>query len=246
MTVKELKTQLRDYLHVTPSHDSEGLATLNRLFLQALNNARTWAERENDFAAAQVRGTLLIPAGKGGDLTAVSLEDDTTVSVKSIINVFLENPLGSGNLYPLRRRPRSTYVGSVQRSNMLAPVHYPPDWHYPDSPHTSVDACSEVLTFGNRLYLQPNLTADASVVVDFYKWFAPYRNDSDSDFFTEHGSDFLLWKALCECNYRLEVYVPRQEGTLTPPTELRDQAWDSLLKYDAWLHEEGREHRLIT
>lgn len=243
MTVGELKQQVKDYLHIGSGHDASDLIIINRLVLQALNNARIWAERENDFALALVHGTLVVSPATGGELTAVDVSGDT-VTIKSIVNVFLEEPSGSGNIYPLRRRPRKTYVGAAQRSNLLQDARLPDDW--PVAPPSVANVNMEVLHFGNTLFLEPSPSNNATLIIDGYRWMPAYTDDADTDFFTEHCSDFLLWKAVIEVNHRLEIYAPRQEGTLTPPTNMRDEAWEAVLKWDSFLHEEGREHALIT
>lgn len=243
MTVGELTQQIKDYLNVGSGHEAGDLVIVNRLVLQALNNARLWAERENDFALALVHGTLVVSPTTGGSLAAVDV-DGATVTIKSLVNVFLEEPSGSGNIYPLRRRPRKTYVGAAQRSNLLLEARLPDDW--PVTPPSVASVNMEVLTFGDSLFLEPSPSANTTLVIDGYRWMAPYTLDADTDFFTTYCSDFLLWRAVIEVNHRLEIFAIRQEGTLAPPTTMRDEAWESVLKWDSFLHEEGREHSLIT
>lgn len=244
MTIGELKQQVKDYLHIGSSHGAGDLTIVDRLVLQGLNHARLWAERENDFALALVHGSLTVSPATGGALTAVTVSGLGTVSIKSIVGVYLEEPSGSGNIYPLTRRPRKTYVGAAQRSNLLREARLPDDW--PVTPPSVANVNMEVLTFGGSLFLEPAPSANASLLIDGYRWMPTYDDDADTDFFTLYCSDFLLWKTVIEVNHRLEIFAPRQEGTLTPPTTMRDEAWESALKWDSFLHEEGREHSLIT
>ena len=81
--------------------------------------------------------------------------------------------------------------------------------------------------------LQLAKRAERSLVVQYYQ----LENDPTGR---------LLVGALIEANHRLEVYVQRQEGTLPPPEARRDEAWESVLKWDAFLHESGREYTLLT
>lgn len=53
-----------------------------------------------------------------------------------------------------------------------------------------------------------------------------------TDWMFEHGFDYLQWATICELNYLLKVYLPRQEGGLAPPTNERDRALDFLIRWD--------------
>jgi hypothetical protein len=253
MTVGELAQQVRDFLHVGASHDAADLVIINRLILQALNNARIWAERENDFALALVHGTVVASPAVGANLEQV-LVGGEIVSIKSLLNVFYEPTAGSGELFPLRRRPRSSYVGSLRRTNLLEESAGPWGSYGHQLARTAPEVtsgptagiCAEVLTFGNSLFIEPSANADVTLTVDGYRWMPVYQFDSDSDFFCRYCSDFLLWKAVIEVNHRLEIFAQRQEGTLPPPTTMRDEAWESALKWDGFLHEAGREYTLLT
>jgi hypothetical protein len=254
VTVGELSQQCKDLLHIGASHDAADLVIVNRIVLQALNNARVWAERENDFALSLVHGTVVAAPGTGASLDQV-LVDGEVVKMKSIVASYYEPVAGSGEMFPIRRRPRATYVGSLRRTNLLA-GSYGPYGGYGSRPlprlatevHDGLGGGggTEILTFGNSLFIEPAGTTDITLWLDGYRWMRPYQYDTDTDFFTEHGSDFLLWKAIIEVNHRLEIFAQRQEGTLPPPTTMRDEAWESLLKWDAFLHESGREYTLLT
>jgi hypothetical protein len=243
MTIGELKQEVKDYLHVGASHDATDLVIVNRLVLSALNKARKWAERENDFALAMVHGSVTVSPTTGGSLASVAVSGVGNVAMKSLVNVFLESPTGSGNLYPLTRRPRRVYVGMVQKSNQLMEARLPDDWPT-EAPSTVATVNMEVHTFGGSIFLEPSPTVSVTLVLDGYRWMDDYTDDADTDFFTEHGHDFLLWHAVVSVNHKLEVFAQRQEGTLSPPTAARDEAWESLLKWDSFMHEEGREHTL--
>jgi hypothetical protein len=253
VTVGELSQQCKDLLHIGASHDPADLVIVNRIVLQALNNARVWAERENDFALSLVHGTVVAAPGTGASLDAV-LVDGEVVKMKSIVASYYEPTPGSGEMFPIRRRPRATYVGSLRRTNLLAGSYGPYGGYGSrplprlacEAPDYASAASVEILTFGNSLWVEPAGTADITLWLDGYRWMRPYTADTDSDFFTEHASDFLMWKAIVEVNHRLEIFVQRQEGTLPPPEARRDEAWESVLKWDAFLHESGREYTLLT
>jgi hypothetical protein len=58
-----------------------------------------------------------------------------------------------------------------------------------------------------------------------------------TDWIYEHGFDYLQWATICELNYLLKIYLPRQEGGLPPPTGERDRALDYLIRWDTDLRD---------
>jgi len=155
----------------------------------------------------------------------------------------VETPAGSNMHYPLTVRPRKTYVGMAQRSNMLtAGGRYRGDWS--PSHGGECGGPTELLTFGNSVFIEPAISGVVNVSIDGYRWLDPYTSPANRDFLTDYGSDWMQWFTICHVNRRVEVYVPRQEGTMSPPTDERDEAWLSLVQWDDFMHEEAREHNL--
>lgn len=62
-----------------------------------------------------------------------------------------------------------------------------------------------------------------------------------SDWFLNHGFEFLMWKTICDFNYLWQEFVPRQEGKLSAPTTARDQAWANLIAWNAGVVDTGTE-----
>lgn len=55
---------------------------------------------------------------------------------------------------------------------------------------------------------------------------------SNTDWLLEHGFEYMQWATICETNYLLKVFLPRTEGSLPAPTRERDDALESLLRWD--------------
>ncbi len=87
----------------------------------------------------------------------------------------------------------------------------------------------------------------AAVLVEGFK-VTPDLVDAgeDANWFTVHGWEFLMWYAVCFCNITVQKFVNRNEGTLSPPTKERDQAFETLLTFDCYLNDEFNEHRIIA
>lgn len=243
MTIAELAQAIRDYHHIGADHDPTDLVIINRGILNALNDARKWAERSHDFAYAQVHAVLAVSPATGGSLDA-AMVGSSQVRLKSLIAAYL--PQGTNGLLPLHVRPRKEYVATLRKGNELlswGPIERWPTESYGDS------ACEplEVHTVGRMVFLHPDPAATTNIKVDAYRWLPSYTsvaNTSQTDFLLEDGSDFLMWRAIYDLNHRTEVFVQRQEGTLPPPKEMFQNAWDSLVLWDSFMHEEGRDHHL--
>ena len=90
----------------------------------------------------------------------------------------------------------------------------------------------EVVISGSRVSLVPDITEATVLYFDGYQWLDDYDSDSDTDFFIKHGSQYMLWSALCELNKLVKQWVPRQEGNLSEPTKERDTALEALIRHD--------------
>ena len=55
-----------------------------------------------------------------------------------------------------------------------------------------------------------------------------------TDFLLEDGFDFMMWQTILEVNYIVQVYVPRVDGSLSPPEKARNEAWVSMMTNDAF------------
>jgi len=57
----------------------------------------------------------------------------------------------------------------------------------------------------------------------------------EPDFLLTYGQSYMQWETIIEMNYLFTTFVPRQEGNLSAPEKARDQAWENLLTWDAYM-----------
>lgn len=71
--------------------------------------------------------------------------------------------------------------------------------------------------------------------LNIVQWMPPYVNDTDTDFFTQYGSDFLMWQTVLEINKRFKFFTIRQEGDVEEDkvTPLAAQALQDLIAWDS-------------
>jgi hypothetical protein len=60
------------------------------------------------------------------------------------------------------------------------------------------------------------------------------------DWFTIHGSDYLIYAAMCQLNLKTNTFAPRTEGFNPAPEKARDKALLDLRTYDTFEWEGGR------
>lgn len=85
---------------------------------------------------------------------------------------------------------------------------------------------------GNYISVYPS-AASQPITVEGHVWMDDYTHPADTDELLEHCFDFMLWQTVIEVNHMLLKFVPRQEGTLAPPTQARDAALESLVIWDS-------------
>lgn len=110
----------------------------------------------------------------------------------------------------------------------------------------SVASSGSIIQRRNRLYVYPRVsattagTSDISVEMEVFAWLRNYvaadLADTDpTDFFLEHGHQFMQWATICELNVLFREFVPRQEGNLDAPKKEMASAWNDLLLWDSYM-----------
>lgn len=89
------------------------------------------------------------------------------------------------------------------------------------------------LTINGRFGHITPVTDSVTIGINGNVWMNQYTHESDTDFLLDNGFDFMMWQCIIEMNFILLKYVARQEGTLSPPTQARDAAWDALVLWDS-------------
>lgn len=85
---------------------------------------------------------------------------------------------------------------------------------------------------GRILTISPT-TDKVEVAVNGNVWMEPYTSHRDTDFLLDNGFEYMMWETIIEVNFMLLKYVSRQEGTISPPTQARDAAWEALVLWDS-------------
>lgn len=95
-----------------------------------------------------------------------------------------------------------------------------------------------ILLEGDRVFL-PGIATPTVAEFRGYMWLDDYVGEESTDFLLTNCFDVLLWKAIIEVNHRSQIFVPRQEGTLAPPTQMLADAWEAAALWDSYLHVES-------
>jgi hypothetical protein len=240
MNIGQIKTTIAAYLQVDQSQLITGGVDL---LLIACNNARRFATRMHDWNCEEVRayGTLTDGVGNWRNLSLIS--DDSSVTLKQPESFYLQygedllvvrqHSMRHGAIAASERNTaqgissafRYLNDGAIYRESLVAPFR-----------GTSYNAYIQ----GETVTFVPTPSETTTFVVDGYRRFDDYANDSDEDFFTDQGSDFLIYGGIVEANLLVKQFVNRQEGNVDVPERARDDALASLVEEDNYLIEAGR------
>lgn len=64
----------------------------------------------------------------------------------------------------------------------------------------------------------------------------------DSNIWTTHGQQYLLWGSILHLNHYFKTFVPRTEGNLGPPERLAAEALEAFKTWDVYKYEGARRH----
>jgi hypothetical protein len=90
----------------------------------------------------------------------------------------------------------------------------------------------ELTIAGRFAHLNP-VSTQQDLIISGQVWMEPYTSQTDTDFLLQNGFEYMMWAVIVEMNHLLLKYVPRQEGTLSPPTNARDAAFNALVLWDS-------------
>jgi len=229
-TLGELKIAVEGYLQIShtsvdafqgsPQNETNFATLVEKLFYRAANNARKAAERRHDFACTLVSVPFVMPAGGSVSLKAL-VDSETTlpVNVRAVKQVFLSS---DSALTPVRFTTRAALARRIRRTGTHQSGYGTTFVTHGDTGTLAVDAGSDT-----------NMVMDAHVWMDEY----PDGDETSSDFFTEHGFDYLMYATIVELNHLTSTFVQRQEGSLSPPERARDAAFESLVVNDVYSEE---------
>lgn len=90
----------------------------------------------------------------------------------------------------------------------------------------------------DTIFLQPIQDQAQVINVSGFKWIDDITGLTDTNFFIEHGFEWLMWQMIIELNHLSKQFVFRQEGNLGPPTQQVQNSWDDLVGWDNDLYTE--------
>ena len=220
-TVGEIRKQVQFYLQSTAM--SEGQTDI---FMLELNSARVKAERFHDFAESLQTTSVSVSPTAGADLATATYQSGHRF--KALVDVFLtvggvSKPLDvvvkHGNTIEKRDQERRRRWSYTEASENLAEI-----------PSRS----PRILLEGRYIYLDPAPSAATDVDFKAFTWYPNYTNDDDEDWFTQNGADYLKWTTIVALNHHFQVFVQRQEGSLSPPERAANDALEALVRLDGF------------
>ena len=241
MTIGQIKASVLSFFNKDQTYFNAGTGpTAIDLLLNELNEQRKLLEKEHDFEANNVRASLTVSPTTGGQLsTAVLYGTATTVKIKSQETYYL---VRDGAFYPLyHHKKKNVAVWNKEVNGVYAGrkaySRYPGDAVTPNTPTGPY----QVYVFGDQVDLVPTPTESVTLALDCQRWMADYTLDANTDWLVENGSDYLKWAAICALNYKVNQFVPMQDGNLPPPVQAREKAREALILWDSYQIEGGRQ-----
>lgn len=215
------------------------------LFVIAANNAKKKAQKLNDFVLTRCTATLDIDGVNGGDLnTATILPAGVFSGIKTI--VALSGLRNAGVFVPLDFTSAEVSIERDRTEIELDTQGFLSNRYPSDAQFEAYAGFAGIVQRGNFLYRFPRVatTTDPALTVyaECYGWLNDYTTAQTADpgaapqdFFLDVGFEYLQWAIIIELNYLFKTFVPRQEGNLTSPDRMLEQAWRDLLLWDSYL-----------
>ena len=201
-----------------------GVASFD-ILLQAMNNARLYAERRVDFELAVTQ--VHIPGlnlNDGGSLSnAVLASDDSTpVKIKKIRTPYL--PLHHpGHYFPVDLTSKKKWDDRIKARWEGAHPNDRADFAYlTDSPFELVQSGNTVFVAppNARMYQAGALTIAADVLA----WLPDYVDGTEEDFVLDFCFDWLMYRTIQELNFFL-----KEDERVQLSTKMVQEAWDALV-----------------
>lgn len=174
-------------------------------------------------------GVYLATGTSTGTATVTAVT--TTVPVKRIRRVAL--PIAGGDYLPVEFMTDDEWLARVRRQT--GRTAYTPASTLTQYGVSTVNPVAHQQA--QSLFLVPASQFTFPVVskLDVVRFMPDYLEDSDTDFFTDNAADYLQWRAMLEGNKYWKEMVPRTEGNVDEPQRFADEAFESLLSWDASL-----------
>lgn len=240
-TIGQIKEVLAANLHKSTSDYVKGSgATQVDLLLLALNNARKVAERFHDFSICRKRGHFSY-TGTATDWRSPTWFSGTGTARK--IKLWYERVSGTTGDGAYGGIDRSLKAISQEQLAKLyaredyraAPLESSQRYIADSDPAYGLDPLlgqTHVVIEGNNFYLHPATTTTRTVIVDAFFWFTDWSANTDTDWWTQQGAEFLILQAMVEANRLTQTFVGNFEGNLAPPIKEAQRALGELVLLD--------------
>ena len=233
MKVKSLKVRVATYLQAeVQDFFIDGVD----LLLDQINESHREMQMQYDFQYSRVTVDALVDLLNGVPLTPLPLHNTTNlVTVKKVLQPWATDQ--QGNDRPLKFVDRDWQREDLRERWYGIPTPFAPVQR--DIPSYPTFYETYLVQMAQTLFLYPSSTViwpqnPVPIFLDVIRFFPDYDNSDDNpDFLIQYGSDYLCWDTVVRLNPLMKEFVPRQEGNVAPPTDLRDAAWAKLLAWDA-------------
>jgi len=229
MAMLQVSLNQRDSFQGEPQQDLDEL--LNTTFLRAANNARLWAERQHDFSFMDDAIKHDVFSGvpmKWNDFSDSIYNSAILIRLKTINQVYVK--VGD-NYQPIRTISRKLAARRMRDSLDLRQV-LDDDYRYLADGEKPTYLYQMAVVHGDWLEFVPKY--EGEIRIDGNKWAEDWAGlDDDGGPWLTFGFDFLQWQVILELNHMLQVFVPREEGSLAPPEKMRDYAWQNFIEWDS-------------
>lgn len=241
MNVGEVKKAMAAYLQKPVNEFMEGGVDL---LLIACNNARKVATRMHDWNCERVQGYGTLTDGIGNWKVVKDVTSDLEIVLKQPESFYLK--FGE-NLLPVNHHTRKHGKVWAAERNRARGVSSAYRYLGDDNTYREhifgpfAGTSYNVYVHGENFEVTPAVSGEMTFHIDGYLKLDDYTQDSDTDFFTEEGHDYLVYAGIVEANHLVQTFIPQQEGNLSPPEKLRDDALATLIEMDSFLIESGRQ-----
>ncbi len=230
MSLSTIKTAAYGLLQVSAPSSADDV-----LMLELLNQARVKAERDHDFYLSYApayltiaeTGTLLSTAKAG--FTSGAPSGSTVTGIKKVEKAWLWDSTDSV-WSKCAWMEEQLYTQLTERADRLES----PDFWGDTSNGPAFPSRRVLYKAGQTVFLHEwDVSTHARVYA--YQWLPAYASfAAPDDFLIQYGADYLMWSAVVGFNYLKGTFIPRHEGSLAPPSDMVDRAWNSLVLWDSY------------
>jgi len=241
MIIGQIKEVLAANLHKATSDYVKGSGGNQvDLLLLALNNARKTAEKAYDFSICRKRGYFSY-SGTAFDWRSPTWFTGTGTARK--IKTWYQRVSGSqadgayGGVDRILRALTQEQVSQLHAREDYQVTPFLPAQRYASDaiPAFGFDPLlgqRYVILEGFNAFLSQTGSESMLLIADAFIWHPDWTTNSDTDWWTDNGTDFLIYQAMVEANRLTETFVGNVDGNLPPPVKEAQAALAALVKLD--------------